>query len=142
MEKWTQVIAVYGAVVATLVAACNIYINRRDRGRIKMQPVRENLNSGFNAVYFNITNVGRRPISLVYWSVKTAKHYNPIDGITLKETESHKVYAVKPGLKLPKGVEDILEVKDFFVRDSTGKEWSLSRKDRKQFVKSCIEPKN
>ncbi len=132
---WGLMLSVCAAIVATGVAVWNVYIGLRDRGHLKIVSVGEMENSRLNAVCFVITNEGRRPLTLLYWSVKTTGNYFTINDITLKESEAHEVKAVEDGLKLPKGVKHLREMKDFLVRDSHGDEWNLSRKERKQFVK-------
>lgn len=137
MGKLTQVIAVYGAVVATGVAAWNIYMGRRDRGRIRIIIDKIMKDRGPKIrVFCGIGNVGRRPITLKKHGIKkedntvNVKHVWP-KGVVL--TENDPIVAVQVEFDIT--VENVFEMKGFFVQDLKGKEWSFSRKERQQLDK-------
>ncbi len=148
-QRSNSVIPILALVVATIVALWNIYIGLHDRLRdrnkvtieytIENKKTSETSNSRLDAVYVDISS--RQPISLQYWGVRTTEYIDRIGtkGKTLEGSEPLRIYIVKFGLKLPEGVEDIFEIKEFYVHDSDGNDWDFSKKKRRGLVKDLRE---
>jgi hypothetical protein len=66
----SNLVALYGAVVATAVAIWNIYPSITDRGRLRVTVTRANIFASSvgdiakNKLWYKVTNVGRQPIWL------------------------------------------------------------------------------
>lgn len=144
----TILIAGYAASIATAALVWNIIRASRDRARLKMVVIPEyhslavGVTPSLNAVKIVITNVGRRPISLRHWgagrkSFPSVTLYR-LDK-TLKETESTAVFVVKTDLRLPEGVQCVHDIKGIFVKDSAGKEWTLSTKQRRRLIRMLAQ---
>lgn len=148
MAKITDIMAIYGAVVSTGVAICGIYIAWRDRGRLKLstsfdkkqhQIAQSQKITVLNALEVRVVNSGRRPVKLKHWGIRKPGS-EPI-AVTaldcmLTESEDTTFYVIKPDLTLPEGVDEISEVIYFFVKSSAGKEWTFSKKLRKEIEES------
>lgn len=136
MATVTDLLAGYGAFVSTVVAIYNIYIARRDKGRLDLAVEFEHKESGgLDAIKIDVANVGRRPVKLRCWGIKKPG-VEPIAvtalDFMLTESDSKDFYVVKPDLILPMDVSDIFDITNVFVRDSSRKEWRIPRKVREE----------
>ena len=142
----TEILAMYGAILSSVVLAWNLYRDLCDRARLKITAhvrrivrstdgrwyaVAPDLQVGASAqlyVVVKVTNVGRRPIQ---WSSWGGTYRRPVNGKPcftvvpvalpkmLGEGDSHSEFTENLN---PAGEN----VKRLFLRDASGKNWYLS----------------
>ena len=136
MATVTDFVAGYGAVLSTIVAIYGIYVALRDKGRLKLNHDFEHKKSGgLNAIKFYVANVGRRPVKLKHWAIgKPGTEPIAVTSLDymLPESDSKEFYVVEPGLILPWDVDDIFDITNVFVKDSSVKEWRITREAREE----------
>jgi hypothetical protein len=149
----TDVLAAYGAVLASVGFGWSLYRDLHDRARLRVKAnvrrivqivggqwyaVRPDLGVvGASAQLFivvNVTNVGRRPVQWIGWGGKYHKSVNGKGSFAiipvalpkmLNEGDTHSEYT---DLLDPAGEN----VKRLFIWDASGKNWYLSRWARRK----------
>jgi hypothetical protein len=137
----TIYIALYGAILSTLVFIWNIYIFSKDKGELKFDVELDHILdtktheiSDYPYVIFRIVNTGKRPTTLI--SIGGTKF-----GIDKrKKYDSHFSYFISdlplkmnPGdyYKYMRPVVEYKNLKSLYVEDSNGKRYKL----RKKYIK-------
>jgi len=130
----TDLLATWGAIVATAAVVWNILRDRGDRGRLKLDAMIGRMypdHTDRDYVFLTITNIGRRPVFVKGWGGRQDPdadgHHDgfltrsPNLPRMLKEGEYVHVFADDLTILGP-------EIREIHVWDSTGKTWKLSRK--------------
>lgn len=68
----TTVLAIYGAIVATIAAFAAIWNAYRDRSRLKLVEFTVTTRMGFFRILFTLANAGRRPITIRDFSLNSS----------------------------------------------------------------------
>lgn len=141
--KFTEVLAIWAAIVSTAVMVWNFVRGRRDRGRLKVRIEHAVIpGDGRRWLGFTATNVGRRPISAKSWGAKE----NHGGWFTLHRFDGN----------LPKKLEEGEDITDlvmldhdlsvalrnstkFCVRDSRDRRWKARRKNLKDIKRSLMD---
>jgi hypothetical protein len=140
--EWPAILGVYGAIVASLTAAWNIWSVLRDRGRLELglQLRRYVQNAGGGQIqkpvdrlegielHLSVANTGRRPIALVAWyGVPRSRSVGDIllrEGVrpqSLAETEQTSMVC--------RDVEALVTgLRRMYVVDSSGRRWDVRRR--------------
>ena len=150
----TKLTAIYGALLSTIAVGWNVYRDFHDQARIKLSTTlghivkngdRTNIISHAFAIekwpdrfknaspslFLTITNIGRRPVIIENWAIHTDRK---------KTGEDHFIYplrslpkALKEGEYAVEHTDDLSlladDAKKIFAWDTTGKKWSLSRRE-------------
>jgi hypothetical protein len=140
----TTVLAIWGAVLSTITVVWNVLRDRRDRPKLKLTPLLELMaQDSYGHLHplkdltgeehdkaqcvlgLTVTNVGRRPILVTGWGTTAANNSVPTFFPAFRRSEplgegEFQRLAVTSALKD--------SVRTIFVRDSTGKDWKLPRK--------------
>jgi hypothetical protein len=145
----TDILAAYGAILASIGFGWNLYRDLLDRGRLQVSihvrrivqiaggqwyAVKPDLGvAGASAQLFvvvNVTNVGRRPVQWIGWGGNYRKRVNGKNSFSmipvalpkmLNEGDTHSEFT---NLLDPAGEN----VKRVFIWDASGKNWYLSRR--------------
>ena len=127
----TAVIATYGAVLSTAIAAWSIYRDLMDRGRLEVQCFIGKMIGGAHArddsdyLVWTITNIGRRPlmVKMVGGTNRGKKHFiiGPRD---LPKMLAPGEYTLEYSVDIGKISNDL---KDLWALDSLGKYWKARR---------------
>ncbi|MBI3933376.1 MAG: hypothetical protein HY316_01705 [Acidobacteria bacterium] len=156
----TDILAIYGAILASVGLGWNLYRDLLDRARLKVKAnVRRIVQSADGKWYsvrpdlpvvgasdqlfivMNVTNVGRRPIQWIGWG---GEYHKPVNGkksfviipIELPRTLGESDWHTEHTAELNPADENL---KRLFIWDSSGKNWRLSRwqmnKLKREFTK-------
>ena len=132
--------AVYGAILSTILALITILQYRRDRSHCKLtlsQEITTTLaqQTGLSALLVSVTNTGRRPLTLVYIGCFGNGRYGNAQfigarqhGQTLTETQHIQ-------LRIP--VERLLpaaHITGIYVQDSAGHNYWASRRQLRRII--------
>lgn len=133
----TIIIALYAAVISTLVLVWNIFIYRKDKGKLKVncyfgREFGDNFQSEIE-LHFWITNIGRRDI--IVTNLVCIDHNKKNYLIFAGNNNSPKLpKTLKPGefvveqIKNYEGISKI-KIKKLYVSDSIGNKYFVSKKE-------------
>ncbi len=157
----TDILAIYGAVLASITFGWNLYRDLQDRARLKATAhVRRIVQSEDGTWYavkpdlqvagaseqlfvvVNVTNIGRRPLRWEGWG---GKYRTPVNGKKsfviiprylpkmLNEGESHSEYTEELNPRWQ-------NLKKLTVWDASGKNWYVPRRELKALRRQLREP--
>lgn len=143
MPELTTVLATYGAIVSTGAVLWNIYRDLADQGRLRVHCfigfiVAPGIGTdGTKRLFFNVTNVGRRPIMVTQVGGGLGK-----DHFLVKPHDDRLPRMLAPGEYLHEWVDDPLstlnqETKFLGAWDSTGGIWKVDRRTLKRLLKEA-----
>jgi hypothetical protein len=139
----TEILAIWGAIVATTALVWNIIRGFQDRKKIKVETQLGYIKPGDperTLFYAIVTNIGRRPVFITGWGGVRED----------KEKPNIRVFGTMiPSQQLPKmlqegdyvilGTDDLSffdkKVKRVHAWDSTGKYWKNSKKNMRQLLR-------
>lgn len=142
---WGEIIASFAAIISTIGIGWTLHRDLRDRGILKVD-------AGFgpmvlipsgeseNCLFISITNVGKRPITAVGVEGKWEETRKDGYKFTIQPQQLPKLF--NPGeshteIYTQRQWCNILvpDLKNIWVRDATGKNWMVSKKDIKKLAK-------
>lgn len=140
----TDVVAFWGATVATANVGWTFARDWRDRGRLevmaiigKIYPTRVDK----NRVIVTITNIGRRPITISGLYGTLRNNSNGKDSFFVKTQFLPKKLAETESItEVTELIDDLPNVKSLLVYDTSGKKWQLPRKALQVLKRQALEP--
>jgi hypothetical protein len=156
----TKLVALYGAVVSSFTVGWNVYRDIHDRPRLKLSTMlghqfenRGQINIISHAfaidewpdkfknkppsLFLTITNIRRRPVIVENWTIRTDRRKTGKDHFIYPLTTLPK--ALKEGEYVVEHTDDLSLLvegaKKIYAWDTTGKKWSLPRRDLRKLQK-------
>src|SRR5208283_2398469 len=143
----TELAAFYGALVATFTLGWNVYRDLHDRARLRLSTMvgylvknaiishafaleewPDKFKDVAPSLYLTITNVGRQPVIVQNWAIRTDRTRTGKDNFIYPLTVLPK--ALKEGEYVIEHTDDLSLLVDgatkIYAWDSCGKKWSLS----------------
>ena len=151
--EWPAVLAIYGAIAATLAAGWNIYSGFRDRGRLKLElhleryvldtPYGDRVQMPVDSLegcelHLSVVNVGRRPITPNAWRGVPRRRPRGAVGITLGEAMRQR--PLNETEQCSDVSRDFVEafvvgIRRMYVVDSSGRRWYVPRRHLRTITK-------
>lgn len=142
-DSITQLIAIYGAIVSSILVGWTIYRDIKDVGRVQLKcGFRELITPGTDYVeedilVYTVTNIGTRPVIIT----NLGGDFSDGKGFILTDDNIPKTFS--PGeyfMFMARSYEDMAgRVESLKCWDSLGREYKASRKDLRQVQKQLEE---
>jgi hypothetical protein len=127
----TTILAIWGALISSLLLGWNIYRNLSDKGKIRVSCFIGNKIGGLSnpdkdVLVYTITNTGKKPIYIkLIGGAFTKKHF------LLNSSQIPKM--LQPGEYIVESTEDLSifekDLKHLWVIDSLDNQWKISKKN-------------